>query len=331
MMNAVRAQEIAFLCPRYRAGVVSVPGEGCTRATGGFLYLDIGLASSPAEGQARRGVRSEVSMPSVSGWSLRPTRYSRSPARSSRFLCLRFRAELCDFDAPASVLFVLKGFYALGFGLGFATTPSSWCRTRLQSCGFYALGFRAGLGDRRGVHLGRPGDQLRVSMSSVSGWALRPTDSTDRTRFYAVDIRLALSPRPDRTIPTRTSSGFYALDIGWRCHVWHGRRVSAWVVGFYALDIGLALSRMCDFGLAELWEYEALRAHRRSAAFLISLWTCQGADLGSELRASAPWGQGEDLGARVLNVLVFPASHHGRLSAHVLCLPTNRCEGGLPW
>jgi hypothetical protein len=160
------------------------------------------------------------------------------------------------------------------------------------------------------------------------------------TEQHSVDLTLAntfLCPRfrrglsPGRYASTTCGYGcFYALDFGWGILTADGdlgdrgqghvsmpsisggdsyrpttTGTRSRCTSFYALDFGRGFSRLCDSDLSELREYEALRAPRCSAAFVTSLWTCQGTDLGSELRASAPWGQGEDLGARVLNVLVF--------------------------
>ena len=62
-------------------------------------------------------------MPSVSGWALRPSRYEvLRCGDASAFLCPRFRAGLCDqLIGCIAATSDADGFYALGFGLGFAT------------------------------------------------------------------------------------------------------------------------------------------------------------------------------------------------------------------
>src|SRR5271165_6842389 len=108
-------------------------------------------------------------MPAVSGWALRPvsdlvhaalqrTRFlcprfraglcDRRRQKSNywtpdgKFLCPRFRAGLCDKLTLLMRMAVVHSFYALGFGLGFATTCGT-TTSRSISC-FYALGFGLG-------------------------------------------------------------------------------------------------------------------------------------------------------------------------------------------
>ena len=155
-----------FLCPRYRAGLCDKLA-GLRQQLNSFYALGIGLAFATALALAHAAPRhrpflcpryraglcdatscssgpaADVSMPSVSGWPLRPfTPWRRW--RSASFLCPRYRAGLCDSGkAPGEDLFG-HCFYALGIGLAFATGP----------------------------HRGPPHGVL-VSMPSVSGWPLR--------------------------------------------------------------------------------------------------------------------------------------------------------------
>src|SRR5208337_3091294 len=87
------------------------------------------------------------------------------------FLCPRFRAGLCD---PSLIWSMLPcrglGFYALGFGLGSVTAGGRSPTTGRRTASFYALGF--GLGFVTILHSRRRWLYHRVSMPSVSGWAL---------------------------------------------------------------------------------------------------------------------------------------------------------------
>jgi hypothetical protein len=102
----------------------------------------------------------DVSMPSVSGWALR-------------------RSVLREQGVPA-------GFYALGFGLGFA---AKWSWRKIRT--------------------------IPVSMPSVSGWALRRRAAEvpgQVHRFYALGFGLGFATRTQSS-PHRTWR-FYALGFG---------------------------------------------------------------------------------------------------------------------
>jgi hypothetical protein len=91
--------------------------------------------------------------------------------RHSSFLCPRCRAGLCDAHADPTGLgsVAITCFYALDVGLGFATELAAlpgW-----NPMGFYALD--VGLGFATCAVGDRDDGRRRVSMPSMSGWALR--------------------------------------------------------------------------------------------------------------------------------------------------------------
>ena len=84
-----------------------------------------------------------VSMPSVSGWALRLVgTVERNRSRFS-FYALGFGLGFATLHAALVAEIETLSFYALGFGLGFATTSAT---SRIAAAGpcFYALGFGLG-------------------------------------------------------------------------------------------------------------------------------------------------------------------------------------------
>ena len=162
-----------------------------------------------------RPTGSSVFMPSVSGWALRRRVATAIPVNPvflcprfraglcdrhrysgcscvQPFLCPRFRAGLCDVSACDQRLCRTSGFYALGFGLGFATSAQTSSPAPACTC-FYALGF--GLGFATIVRV-------------------RATDLHDRRCFYALGFGLGFATRKPTPRRRSTAQGFYALGFG---------------------------------------------------------------------------------------------------------------------
>jgi len=88
-------------------------------------------------------------------------------------LCPRCRAGLCNLSDHFQRGGENWGFYALGVGLGFAISCPPR-RTTPTSGGFYALGVGLGFAITINVkRLSRREVGVKVSMPSVSGWALQ--------------------------------------------------------------------------------------------------------------------------------------------------------------
>src|SRR5271165_3715330 len=185
-------------------------------------------------------------MPAVSGWALRPvsdlvhaalqrTRFlcprfraglcDRRRQKSNywtpdgKFLCPRFRAGLCDQLTLLMRMAVVHSFYALGFGLGFATTCGT-TTSRSISC-FYALGFGLGFATT-----------VLFWVDDAAVWLFL----CPRFRAGLCDPSLIWSMLPCRGL------GFYALGFGLGFVTTCGTTTSRSISCFYALGFGLGFA-----------------------------------------------------------------------------------------
>ena len=155
-------------------------------------------------------------MPSVSGWALRPPSTPTHICSWHCFYALGFGLGFATDSGSGSASPATGRFYALGFGLGFATAAIT-ILPHLLNRRFLCPRFQAGLCDAGFKGIPDPvrvGDH--VSMPSVSGWALR-----QHTTYHAYPWSLFLYPRFRAGLCDSTSSplstlacGFYALGIG---------------------------------------------------------------------------------------------------------------------
>ncbi len=227
-----------FLCPQCRAGC-------CDRKVH-LAGLSHGRVSMPSMsgwvlrpwGITAKRVRPTVSMPSMSGWVLRPqAEETARPSKRQCFYALDVGLGVATKDDLIKY-YLSEGFYALDVGLGVATAPSS--------------GWRSGT--------------FRVSMPSMSGWVLRRPDGGDKffdalflcprcragccdasavlapvlARFYALDVGLGVATRTRKSSSRSRRSGFYALDVGLGVATLFAELARAREC-FYALDVGLVL------------------------------------------------------------------------------------------
>jgi len=202
-----------FLCPRYRAGLCKAtsPGRHHPGQTG-FYALDIGLDF--ASFNWTRMVRTTVSMPSISGWTLQASGGgitsagvavsmpsisgwtlqgpSTQSANLVTFLCPRYRAGLCKRHGTAGYAHLphvsmpsISGWTLQGGGL--PAVARQHRQVSMPSISGWTLQELTG----------RPaaGPGTGVSMPSISGWTLqarrfRPSSASSTSCFYALDIGL---------------------------------------------------------------------------------------------------------------------------------------------
>ena len=206
-----------------------------------------------------------VSMPSVSGWALR---LAPSPVigPGGKFSMPSVSGWSFATTGPVGQRPRRRGFYALGFGLGFATRSRGTSaaaheflcpRFRAGLCdvdtiidvspdGFYALGVGLGFATvRSGMSWARC--QMRVSMPSVSGGLCddtsRPSDgSTADSGFYALGVGLGFATV--RIIRLTCAAAAFLCP---RCRAglcdWSGTCTSRGMsIRFYALGVGLGFA-----------------------------------------------------------------------------------------